>query len=106
MKISDWIKANTESHAIQDDFPLSLSFKEATGFDAPWSNHSIEATRELMEDRGLGGTLNAKAPMRLAYGYEIAIACARTFADGYSRTKHGRGSAYWEAVDALVAAGK
>lgn len=104
IKVSEWIKANCESHAIQDDNKLRPLFKEQTGHEAPWGIHNKTQTEAAIKRRGLGGTVNASDDDKLCYGYEVAYSCAVKFAVFHSQ-KMGRGYMFDDCVDALERAG-
>ena len=105
MKVSEWLSQNTDSHDIYDDTRMRERFKVETGFDAPWKSHTREATAKAIESRGLGGQLTTDPDFICCYGYEMAAACAKKFADFYS-AKMGRGFMYRDCIENLAAAGK
>ncbi len=89
-----------DSAAMKDDFLKS------TGIEPKWPEFSEARTKKIMADRGLGGTMPKPSGKMLCYGYTTAIALASRHVPGFQSTKMGRGSSFWEAVEALKKAGK
>lgn len=102
-KISAWLSESIDSHDIVDHEGAAKDFREVTGLEPCWPTHTGRATRAEIQRRPSGGTLNAKPDQLMAWGYEIAIALASKYVEGFRSTKMGRGFAYREALDALRA---
>lgn len=104
VKVSAWLADNVGSHAIQDHAKLAAKFLADTGNVAPWPSHSVTQARKDIEARGLGGDCKGQPNDRVCYGYEVAASCASVYANFHSE-KFGRGSAFWDCVEALKRAG-
>lgn len=106
IKISDWL-SERDGHTIYDSKGLGAKFKELTGYDPAWPEHSQAATVQAIKARGLGGELDSNPENKaLAYGWEIAEGLASRYAPGVEISpKFGRGSRFRAAVEALRKAG-
>ena len=105
MKISAWL-AELDSHCIYDSVAKRADFLAKTGCTPVWGEHTERQTAKAIVSRGLGGTLERDSGKKLSYGYEMAVALASAYAPIHKCTKMGRGSAFHEAIEALVKAGK
>jgi len=103
MKVSEFV-GKLDSHGIYDADMLALDFKAETGHEPCWPVTNAADMARAVEARGLGGRVNMNVRNQVS-GHEVAYACATQFAPNYRKTKMGRGSAHWEAVEALKAAG-
>ena len=111
MKPSEWL-STLNSHSIytangvQEDFEKSVDFPVEVGVgELPlWPIHSVSATRQAIEERGIGGYIDDGGDV--AYGYEIARAVEKRFlgTDNGGRYQ-GRGSQFRAAIEALQSAG-
>jgi len=99
-KISDYIK-DLDSHDIYSHEDLAAEFTEQTGIEPCWPTHSPEATVEAINNRGLGGVLAKSPAKKLAYGYQIAEALAKKYAN-FTSNKEVRGFRFRECVNALI----
>jgi hypothetical protein len=105
MKLSKFL-ARLNSHEIYDANALAKDFKAKTGHNSCWPTYTTEETRATMDRRGLGGNLlNTSPKQQLAWGYIIAVSVAKKYVQNFESTKMGRGSAFWEAIEALQKAG-
>lgn len=104
VKLSEWLTANTDSHAIQDSDALAAKFEADTGVAADWPSHTEAQTVRAIKGRGKGGEIKTGTGKRLCYGYQVAEHFSSkhtTFVPWQS----GLGFRYRSAIDALVAAG-
>ena len=105
-KISAWLCESVSSHGIYKHKPLAEDFKKCTGEEACWPTHSAEETIADVRGAKAGGSLTMEdAEFPSAYGYEIASALARKYAN-FRSTKMGRGFLFDDCVGALMRAGK
>lgn len=81
-------------------------FRDETGEEPDWPEHTATETFKILKARGLGGTVVETGKAKQCYGYEVAIHLARKYAPDFHSTKMGRGSAFYEDLDALKEAGK
>lgn len=99
--ISEWL-SNIDSHGIYDAEPCAKDFTSETGKEPCWPTHSVAATKQAIQARGVGGSVNGKSDERVCYGYEIAESCAEKYAHSTAhQSLQGRGSRFRVAVMAL-----
>lgn len=99
-KISNWL-AGLDPWSIYLSDKMKESFLKETGQEPVWPEHVHQQTAKAMAARGLGGTLGPPHPGKECWGYEMAIALAEKYVDGFLCTKMGRGFAFQEALEAL-----
>lgn len=104
LKVSEWL-AECGSHDIYNAAQIAQDFTERTGEAPCWATHTVAATAQAMKARGLGGTLRGKPQDVTAWGYEIAGALARKYAN-FTSEKMGRGFLFFDCLEALRRAGK
>lgn len=102
--ISEFL-ANVDPWGIYLSEPMKQEFREETGLEPKWPEHTDRQTAKAIHDRGLGGTMKP-TDEKVCWGYEVAKALARQHAPDYECNKMGRGFAFREAVEALQGAGK
>jgi hypothetical protein len=104
-KVSEFL-GGLDPWGIYTHEDMAADFKEKTGLEADWPSYSVRETARAITERGLGGTLgNPGEGKHLAYGYTTAVHLAEKLVPGFRSTKMGRGSAFHEAVAALVKVG-
>jgi hypothetical protein len=110
MKPSEWLSENTDSHNVYDSVALRADYLKSVGAKAPrWPERTPAAVRQMMESRGLGGTLSAEPAAKLANGYEIAESVCEALLPGVEHDHgryEGRGTRHRAAIAQLAAAGK
>lgn len=104
-KVSDWLTESIGSHDIAPADKLASDFTAETGEEPCWSTHTVAETRKAIASRGLGGNCGGQPKLMVVWGFEVAQSLAMKYA-GFRSTKLGRGSLYWDCVDALRKAGK
>jgi hypothetical protein len=104
MKPSEFLK-RYEGHGIYNHEKLSQKFKELVGDDPCWPTHTVKETSDSIEGDYRGGHVEGKPEQLVVYGYELADAIAKRYAN-YSSWKMGRGSAYRDCQEQLAKAGK
>lgn len=98
-KISEWL-AGIDPWGIYVSTRMKERFTTETGLESTWPEHTPSETNRIMAERGLGGR-PVHGTDKVCWGYEIAVALATTYTPAYRCTKLGRGSAFYEAVEAL-----
>lgn len=106
MKISEWLNESIGSHDIADSAALRADFVAKVGHEPiNWPSHSKRETKRAIDARGLGGSVR-EGEGDDVWGYELAAKLAFNYADGFRPTAIGRGTAFWQCVEALQKAGK
>jgi hypothetical protein len=100
MKPSEFL-AQLEGHGIYDVvmlYDLDEQYRDCVPV------FTQKQTQQVMDNRGLGGTLTMDTSVKLIYGYTTADALARKLA-GKTSTKMGRGSSFRDNVEIVREAG-
>lgn len=107
MLVSEWL-AELSSHDIYDSVGATADFMKRTGeADTGWPTMSAAGMKQRIIARGLGGSINLEDPARrMIAGYEIAEHLAAIYAGGFVSRKNGRGSIFFECLEALQKAGR
>ena len=105
MKISEWL-LQIDSHAICGSQDAKDDFQKETGQCPTWPEHTREQTARGIKERGLGGSVMV-GPSRtmMCFGWEMAEALARKYAEFGGSCYEGRGRRFWAAIEALQAKG-
>lgn len=101
-RVTEWL-SGLGSHDIYPADALAADYIKVTGLKPCWATYTEQDTLAGMRARGLGGHLNASGK-RCAYGYVVADALASKYVAGFYSTKQGRGSRFFECLEALQAA--
>lgn len=105
MKISQWLTERVSSHDICNAKGVAQDFKRLTGYEPVWDTITVAEARQQIKARGIGGQCEGPDDERVVGGYVIAVQLAKHFVSQFRSLKSGRGSMYWEAVEALKGAG-
>jgi hypothetical protein len=98
-KLVNWL-SELSGHGIYDSASLKHDFIMTVGRAPDWPEHTWLETKQIMIERGLGGELSPPHDRKLAYGYEIAHALSWEYA-AFVSLKTGRGSSFWDHINAL-----
>lgn len=106
-KVSEFLK-ELDSHFIYVEPQLSEEFEKETGEKAPWQKHTVGSTNtSLGQFKGVEKEIKGNESDHCSYGWEIAAACEKEFAQTYTYAHfNGRGFAFRAAIEAIEKVGK
>jgi hypothetical protein len=98
--------ADIHSHGVYKEPYLSEVYKQETGLEPAWEQHTVGATNcSVGSFKGLVNEIKTNESDRCSYGYEIAVAIAEQLIPGFTTVCSGRGFQFQEAVGALLKSG-
>jgi hypothetical protein len=79
-----------------------MDWAKEIGGSPPWPIHSAKGAEAAISERGLGGWVDTKRPIkRVCYGYEVAEAVAGVYLKYNNPGIYGLGSRFRNAVEAI-----